>query len=116
MEIDDLYPSKYLRGSDLQGHAVTVKIEKVTLERFYDQQSRSEIEKLVIYLVGKKKALIAGKSLAYEIAGVCGSKNTDAWSGQEFILFTERKLVYGREMDILRARATVAENAAETGF
>ena len=116
MEIDDLYPSKYLRGSDLQGHAVTVKIERVALERFYDQQSRSELEKLVVYLVGKKKALIAGKSLAYEIAGACKSRNTDAWPGQEFVIFTERKLVYGREMDVLRAKAKVAENTAETGF
>jgi hypothetical protein len=116
MEIDDLYPSKYLRGDDLQGHAVTVKIEKVTLERFYDQQSKSEIEKLVVYLVGKKKSLICGKALAYEIAGICGSKNTDTWPGKEIIVFTERKLVYGREMDILRARAKVAENAGETGF
>ncbi len=116
MEIDDLYPCKYLRGSDLQGHVVTVKIERVALERFYDQQSRSDVEKLVVYLVGKKKALVAGKSLAYEIAGVCKSSNTDAWPGQEFVLFAERKLVYGREMDILRARAKVAENAAETGF
>lgn len=65
MEIDDLYPSKYLRGADLQGHIVTGKIERVLLERFYDQRSRSELEKLVVYLVGKKKALIAGKSLAY---------------------------------------------------
>ena len=116
MEIDDLYPSKYLRGSDLQGHAVTVKIERVALERFFDQQSRSEIEKLLVFLVGKKKSLICGKALAYEIAGICGSKNTDTWSGKEIVLFTERKLVYGREMDILRARAKVAENAAETGF
>jgi len=116
MEIDDLYPSKYLRGSDLQGHAVTVKIERVALERFYDQQSRSELEKLVVYLVGKKKALIAGKSLAYEIAGACKSRNTDTWPGHEFVLFTERKLVYGREMDVLRAKAKVAENTAETGF
>lgn len=116
MEIDDLYPSKYLRGSDLQGHAVTVRIERVALERFYDQQSRTEIEKLVVYLVDKKKALIAGKALAYEIAEICKSKNTDTWPGKEIVLFTERKLVYGREMDVLRARAKVAENSAETGF
>ena len=116
MEIDDLYPSKYLRGSDLQGHVVTVKIERVALERFYDQQSRTEIEKLVIYLVDKKKALIAGKSLAFEIAEICKSKNTDTWPGHELVLFTERKLVYGREMNVLRARGKVVENGADTGF
>ncbi len=116
MELDELYPSKYLRGSDLQGHFVNVKIERVALERFYDQQSRSEIEKLVVYLVGKKKALIAGKSLAYEIAGACKSNNTDTWPDQEFVLFTERKLIFGRELDVLRAKAKVAENATETGF
>jgi hypothetical protein len=116
MELNELYPSKYLRGSDLQGHYVTVKIERVALERFYDQQSRSEIEKLVVYLVGKKKALIAGKSLAYEIAGACKSNNTDTWPDQEIVLFTERKLIFGRELDVIRARAKVAENAPETGF
>jgi hypothetical protein len=116
MEIDNVYPSKYLRGSDLQGHAVTVRIESVALERFYDQQTRSEIEKLVVYFVDKKKAMIAGKGLAYEIAGICESTNTDTWPGKEIILFTERKLVYGREMDILRARAIVVESSSQSGF
>lgn len=116
MEIDSVFPSKYLRGADIAGHSVAVVIERVALERFYDQQSRSEIEKLVVYLVGKKKSLICGKALAYEIAGICGSKNTDSWSGKEIVLFTEHKLVYGREMEIIRSRAKVAENVAETGF
>ncbi len=116
MEIDDLYPSKYLKGMDLQGHSVTLRIERVGLEKFYDQQSRAEVEKLVIYFVGKQKAVIAGKSLSYEIANICGSKNTDGWVNKEIVLFTERKLIFGRELDVFRARAKVAENSAETGF
>ena len=45
-------------------------------------EADSNVEKLVVYLVGKKKALIAGKSLAYEIAGACKSSNTDTWPGR----------------------------------
>ncbi len=114
MEIDDLFPSKYLRGSDLQGHVVNVKISRAALEKFYDQETRSEVEKLVIYFTDKKKGLILGKGLAYQVAEICGSKNTDAWTGKELVLYSEKRLVYGQEKDVIRARAKVESGSGST--
>ena len=115
MEIDSLFPSKYLRGSDLQGHAVSCQIERVIVEKFFNQENRNEEEKLVVFFSGKSKGLILGKSMAYTFAEICHSKNTDTWPSHEVILYSEKRLVYGVEKDVIRVRAKAeAENA--TGF
>ncbi len=104
MDDDQLFPSKYLRGSDLQGRAVTVAIDHVKMEKFFDQELKAEVEKPVIYFVGKQKGLIMGKSLAFQIAEICASKNTDDWKGREIMIYTERRLVFGQEKDVIKAR------------
>ena len=104
MDIDEIFPCKYLRGSDLQGHAVTVQIDHVTLEKFFDQASKTEISKPVCYFVNKSKGLILGKTLAFSIAEVLGSTKTDDWHGKEIVLYSEKRLVYGIEKDVIRAR------------
>jgi len=96
MDIDEVFPSKYLRGSDLAGHAVTVTIDHVVLEQFYDQEIKGEVKKPVLYFEGKQKGLILGKSLAFAIAEVLHSKNTDDWKAKEIVLYTEKRLVYGQ--------------------
>ena len=109
MNLNEIYPSKYLRGADLGGRSALVKIERVTLEEFYDLEQRAEVRKPVLYLEGKKKAVILSKSLAYSIAGILGSENLEDWKGKTFVLYSERKLVYGNQKDVLCARALAAE-------
>jgi len=104
MDIDEIFPSKYLRGSDLQGHAVTVQIDRVSLEKFFDQNTKTENSKPVCYFVNKSKGLILGKTLAFSIAEILGSTKTDTWQGKEIVLYSERRLVYGVEKDVIRAR------------
>jgi len=99
MKVSDLYPTKYLKGSDLAGHAVTVQIESILLESFYDQEAKESIQKPVLYFTGKEKGLVLNKSLAYSIAEILGSEDMDLWKGKKFVLFTEKRSVYGNIKD-----------------
>ncbi len=77
MNIDEVYPSKYLRGSDLAGRAATVTIDTVMLETFYDSDTRENVKKPVVYFEGKKKGLVLGRGLAHQVAEMLGP-DTDA--------------------------------------
>lgn len=113
MKVSDLYPTKYLRGSDLAGHAVAVTIENILLESFYDQESRDNVKKPVLYFTGKSKGLILSKSLAYKLATILNSDDMDDWKGQPIVIFTEKRSVYGDVKDVFSARAAQPESVRE---
>jgi hypothetical protein len=111
MKVGDIFPSKYLRGSDLAGHAVTVTIDEIRLESFYDSEAKETTKKPVVYFTGKQKGLVMSKSLAYKIAEILGSEDMDSWRGKRVVIFTEQKSVYGEIKDVFAARAAQPEPA-----
>jgi hypothetical protein len=105
VKVDEVYPSKYLRGADLAAHAVTVTIDSIALEPFFDPESKQTVKKPVLYFAGKSKGLVLGKSLAYKIAEILGSDDMDDWKGKRVVIFTEKRNVYGEVKDLFTARA-----------
>lgn len=103
MKVSDLYPSKYLRASDLAGHTVAVTIQHIVLEPFYDQASKDTIKKPVLYFEGKQKGLVLSKSLAYKIAELLGTEEMDQWKGKEIVIFSEKKTIFGNIKDVFSA-------------
>lgn len=105
MNIDELFPSKYLRAADLQGRAVAVRIRDVVLVEFFDNETKSMTKKPVMYCEGKEKGIVLSKSLSFQIADILHSKNTGEWIDHEVVLFSELRLVFGVEKEVLKARA-----------
>lgn len=83
MNISQAYPSRYLAADDLQGRAVTVTIETVTLQEI--GQGHDKDTKLVLTFTGKQKALACNKTNAKTIEKLWGSE-TDNWIGKPIIL------------------------------
>lgn len=84
MKLNEAYPSKYLTAEDLDGRDITVTIEDVTLENMGQGQKKEN--KLMITMVGKKKAFICNKTNANTIAKILGSDDTDDWIGKKIII------------------------------
>ena len=105
MKIDEIYPSKYLRGCDLAGHAVPVTIENVLLESFYDSESKETVKKPVVYFQGKQKGVVLGKALAFQFAEVLKSHNTDDWKGMQVMIFSIKRVIFGQEKEILQVKS-----------
>lgn len=83
MNINDAFPSDYLKASDLGERDVTVTIESVEMVRL--GQGRDVEDKMLVRFAGKKKGLICNKTNANTIASMYGS-DTDDWTGKLVVL------------------------------
>jgi hypothetical protein len=103
MRISDLFPSKYLRASDLQGHTVRVKITSVEKVSMRDPRTRQENFKAVVHFEGKQKGLVLNKTNASTLADSLGDE-TDEWIGREITLYPAQVSVGGTPKDCIKVR------------
>jgi len=95
IDVNNVYPSKYLKASDLQGRTVKVEIANAAMEKMGNDT------KLVIYFRGKDKGMVLNKSNAQQIAAVY-SPNTDGWIGKEIKLYPGKTQFNGQMVDSLK--------------
>lgn len=95
MNINEVFPSKYLKASDLHGKSVKVVIDRVTVEKM------GEDNKPVLYFKGKEKGMALNKSNAQMIAAVY-SPETDGWVGKEIKLYAGKVNFNGQMVDSLK--------------
>lgn len=81
MDINQSFPSKYLKSSDLQGRRATVQMNYVQVEKVGQND-----EKPVLYFIGKAKGMVLNKTNANKIAELYGF-DTEQWAGQRIDLF-----------------------------
>jgi hypothetical protein len=114
VNINDEFPSKYLKSGDLQGAAVKVKISNVTSEDIGGDR------KLIMHFENRTKGMVLNKTNARTIADVYGD-DTDNWIGGLIEVFAMKVDFQGRMVDGLRvrvprqapARAQAAPNARD---
>lgn len=106
--INDAFPSKWIRGEDLQGRQVRVIIDDVAMETIGDDN------KPVVYFRGKSKGLVLNKTNSNRISDLLGSADPRTWRGKEIWLHTERTDFQGKRVDAVRVmeNAPVASAAA----
>ncbi len=102
MNINEVFPSKYLKASDLQGKKITVTISHVEMDDIGDGT------KPVLYFAGKDKGLVLNKTNAAVIAHQ-HSPETDGWKGKEIKLYSAPVSFKGQMVDGLRVETVVPE-------
>ncbi len=112
-EISELFPSKYLRGEDLQAKGpVTVEIAGIdTAEAYRPGEGKTKI--YILRCIKASKGVVLSPPLARQIAGIVGSTNTDNWPGKRITLYPEPMVVAGRQRVAVRARQ--AESVPNNG-
>jgi len=98
MKIDTVFPSNYLKASDLNGQSVQVVIASVVMEQLDDNR------RLVIYFQNKKKGLLVNKTNANNIAMVLGD-DTDDWLGHPVTIYPTMVDFKGKSVEALRVNA-----------
>jgi arabinogalactan endo-1,4-beta-galactosidase len=98
MNINDQFPSKYLKASDLQGRNVTVKMARVEHEKIGDD------EKPILYFQGKERGVVLNKTNANNIAAIYGYE-TDDWYGKEITLVEAMVDFQGKSVPAIRMKA-----------
>lgn len=107
MNINEAFPSKFLKAPDLNGGSPTVTIDRVTVEEVGEGE-----RKPCVYFVGKEKGVVLNKTNATNIADAYGP-DTDDWTGKKVTLFTAWVDFNGRSMEAIRIRKADAPKAAQ---
>ena len=104
MKLDEMFPSRYVKGQDLNGRAMTVTIERIQLEGMRPNPQSPELEKYVLYTTEGKKGIVLSKTLAIQIARILGIDESDEWKGKKVTLFPTPMIVAGVQRVAIRAR------------
>jgi hypothetical protein len=104
MKLNEMFPSRYVKGQDLNGRAVTVTIERIQLEGMRPNPKSPELEKYVLYTTEGKKGIVLSKTIATQIARILGSDESDEWKGKKVTLFPTPMTVAGVQRVAIRAR------------
>lgn len=94
--INDLFPSKYLKASDLAGRPLSVTIEALELEKM-----RDGAEKPALYFHGKEQGLILNKTNGMYLAEAFG-EDYNQWKGKIIQLVSQKVDFGGKRVDAIR--------------
>ena len=98
MNINEAFPSTFLKAADIGDSKPTVTIDRVEMQDIGDDH------KPVVYFEGKDKGIVLNKTNANNIADAFGP-DTDDWTGQQVQLFTTLVDFQGRSVEAIRVRA-----------
>lgn len=99
MDINSMFPSKWIKAADLRGQRVLVTIDRV------EMQTVGEERKAVVYFVGREKGLVLNRTNSNALIEICGSADTDDWEGQQCVLYPTRVDFQGKRTDAVRIDA-----------
>ena len=99
--INDAFPSQYLKASDLQGQQPIVTIDRVEFEAV----GRQKEMKPVVYFIGKEKGVVLNKTNAKTISNLVGSFETDEWHGFRVRLYSANVEFQGETVESIRVKA-----------
>jgi len=98
--IDAVFPSNYLKASDLGDKSPLVTVDRVEIEPI----GRDKEMKPVIYFQGKEKGLVLNKTNAKKIAELVGSKDTDDWTGCQIRIYATETEFGGETVECIRVK------------
>lgn len=87
MNVNDMFPSKYLNGNDLKGRSVTARISRIASVTMPDRETHTRVKKHVLYFAGKDRGVVLKRTTAMQIAEALGTPETDRWVGQYVELY-----------------------------
>jgi hypothetical protein len=96
MRTGEAFPSNFLKASDLNGRAVKVTIESVSMEKIGEDRKPS------IHFVGKSKTLILNKTNSNRIQEATGTDEMDDWAGWSITLYACKVDFQGKRVDAIR--------------
>lgn len=110
MNINNLFPSKYLKAADLpEDEAVSYTIAKIKLEEI----GKDKDNKPVIYFQGEDKGFVANKTNCRTIASALGSDEVDDWVGKTIRLYRTEVEFQGDMVESIRVKRKPGTNGSK---
>ncbi len=108
MNTTDLFPSKYVKASDLEGGPKTVVMRELVVEEI--GQGKSAEPKGVLYFSDFDKGMVLNVTNCRTIEDGYGTE-TDAWPGKSIELFSMKVDFKGDRVDAVRVRVPNSASA-----
>ena len=103
MKRDEVFPSKYLKCSDLNGQPCTVEIDHGAYETLKGTDGK-DTQKMVLYFKNAKKALPLNATNYDSIAAIVDNDDTESWPGYKIELYPDKTRMGGKPVDCVRIR------------
>ena len=110
MNIDDSFPSKYLKAADISGDTRAI-IAGCTSEDVAGKGNAADFKPVLVFS-NLERGIVLNKTNAGTIKAAYG-KDTDEWVDKEVILFQMSTQFNGRDVPCIRMR--INKNAAING-
>ncbi len=104
MNVNDIFPSRFLKAHDLGGKPYTLTIKAVSLEDLGHGQEKET--KLAIAFEKATKMMLLNRTNAMIIASLYGPE-TDAWKGKAVTVYSARVKAFGAWHDALRIKEQI---------
>ena len=98
MNINEQFPSKYLKAADLQGRSFTMNIKHV------GQEDMNGELKMILYFEGADKGMVLNKTNAFTISALYGPE-TDGWINKPIEVFQAMVSFNNQQVPALRVKA-----------
>jgi hypothetical protein len=105
--INEAFPSNYLKASDLKGGQPIVVIDRVEFEPVGQKKEM----KPIVYFEGKEKGLVLNKTNAKNIINLCGTEETDDWNGFAVRLYATHVEFQGESVEAIRIKSAPQNTA-----
>ncbi len=96
MNINDAFPSQYLKADDLGTNRPIVTIDRVEMEEVGDGR------KPILYFTGKQRGMVLNKTNKERLVEFLGSTETDDWHGKRIQLVVEKVDYAGKRVPAIR--------------
>lgn len=110
MNINDAFPSNYLKASDLGDAQPVVTIDRVELEPV----GRDKEMKPIVYFTGKQKGLVLNKTNSKKIAEIATSPDTDDWAGVAVKLYATETEFAGETVECIRIKSAAPKGPRQS--
>jgi hypothetical protein len=108
--INDAFPSNYLKASDLAGRQAVVTMDRVEFEPV----GREREMKAVLYFVGKQKGMVLNKTNAKKITDITQSALTEEWPGHAIVLYPTETEFGGETVECIRIKPVAKQPSRMT--
>jgi hypothetical protein len=110
VNINQAFPSKYIKASDLKDQTHVVKIADVKIE----EVGQNKETKPVAYFEGKPKGMVLNKTNSRKIASLAGSPETEDWVGVEVAIYPTETEFGGESVECIRIKAPKGTRRVES--
>jgi len=99
MNINDAFPSKFIKAADLNRQDQTVTIDRIELDQIGEDQETLP----VLYFRDRKRGLVLNKTNTWTIGDLHGPE-MDNWPGKDITLFPTQTDFGGKQVPCIRVR------------